>query len=93
MANPGAYGSLKPLELPSAGGPWSWRSFNDRHAAYAFFERVADGDPEPWQLDEPRAAPDGRVLAAGTWVVIYHPIIFGPHRNGDRGSVNGQATS
>jgi hypothetical protein len=64
------------LELPKHGGPWSVRRFEDRAAAWAFFERLERDAPPPLQLGEPRLAMDGRVLPAGSWVVVYCPIIL-----------------
>jgi hypothetical protein len=69
-------GAMKRLELPREDGPWSFRRFEDRAAAWAFFEGLEPGAPPPLCLDEPWLAPDDTVLPAGTWIVIYRPIIF-----------------
>lgn len=67
---------MRRLELPRKGGPWSFRRFPDRDSAWAFFERLEPGHPPPLRLGEKQRAPDGTVLAVGTWVVLYRPIIF-----------------
>jgi hypothetical protein len=66
---------MKRLELPRE-GPWSVRRFFDRESAWRFFERLQPGHPPPVCLGEEQLAPDGTILPAGTWVVIYRPIIF-----------------
>jgi hypothetical protein len=71
------------VELPDSGGPWSWRVFADRGEAWRFFHRLQEGDPPPRQLHEPHLAPDGSLVQARSWLVIYRPIIAGKHR-GDR---------
>lgn len=67
---------VRRLELPPDGGPWSVRRFDDRAAAWAFFERLERGSPVPLRLGEPQLGLDGRLLPAGSWVVIYCPIIL-----------------
>ena len=67
---------VRRLELPLYGGPWSIRRFADRAAAWAFFERLERGTPPPLRLGEPQLALADQVLPAGSWVVIYCPIIF-----------------
>ena len=44
---------MKRLELPSEGGPWSFRRFSDRAKAWASFEHLEPDTPPPRQLDEP----------------------------------------
>ena len=61
--------------VPQAGGPWSWRRFSDGESARQFHCRLSRDHPAPVELTEPHVAPDGSVLPAGTWVVIYRPII------------------
>lgn len=65
------------LVLPATGGPWSYRSFADRRAAQAFFDRLEPGHDPPFLLRCDHRAPEGRVLRAGTWIVFYRPIIMG----------------
>lgn len=67
---------MKELLLPVADGPWSWRKFNDPDDARRFHQRLEHGNPPPSQLTEALLAPDGTVLPAGIWIVIYRPIIF-----------------
>jgi len=67
---------MNKLELPRDDGPWSFRRFPDRDAAWAFFKRLEPGHPPPVCLGEERLAPDGTMLTVGTWVVFYRPIIF-----------------
>jgi len=67
---------VRSLELPSGGGPWSWRKFDDEDEAQSFFQRLEDDHPPPLQLGEPHLAPDGAVIPAGSWIVFYRPIIF-----------------
>jgi hypothetical protein len=75
-----AYGPRR-VDLPDRGGPWSWRVFGDRVEAWRFFSRLQDGDPPPRQVHEPHLAPDGTVVQAGHWLVIYRPIIAGKSRD------------
>jgi hypothetical protein len=65
----------KRLHLPEGGGPWSWRRFVSESDAGTFHNRVPAGSPPPVQLSEAHIAPDGSLLPAGTWLVIYRPII------------------
>ena len=68
--------ALRPrIGVPSEGGPWSWRVFGDRLEAWRFFHRLQDGDPPPRHLDGPHLAPDGSFIPAGSWLVLYRPII------------------
>jgi len=70
--------TLRPLHLPAKGGPWSVRRFADRRAADVFYwrlERLEAGHPPPVRLAEPLLAPDGSVLPAGSWIVVYRPIL------------------
>jgi hypothetical protein len=53
---------MRQLELPRALGP-------------GFLRRLGPGHPPPIQLTEEYAAPDGGALPAGTWVIVYRPII------------------
>jgi hypothetical protein len=69
---------MQRLELPAKGGPWSVRRFSDRAAAAVFYgrlERLEAGHPPPVRLAEPQIGPDGSVLPAGSWIVIYRPIL------------------
>ena len=66
---------MRRLEFPRAPGPLSWRPFASREAAQGFFGRLGPGHPPPMQLAEEHRAPDGGVLPAGTWVIVYRPII------------------
>jgi hypothetical protein len=66
---------VTPLELPTTGGPWSFRRFADQRDAHAFFARLRPGHQPPFLLPCDHLAPDGRVIPAGTWIVIYRPII------------------
>ena len=70
------------IEVPAGGGPWSWRIFTDRQEALRFYHRLQEGDPPPRRLDEPHLAPDGTLVPAGNWLVVYRPIIDlrRPHR-------------
>lgn len=67
-----------PLELPTTGGPWSYRRFADQRDAHAFFRRLRPGHDPPFLLPRDHLAPDGSVVPAGTWIVIYRPIITEP---------------
>jgi hypothetical protein len=67
---------MKRLEITQPGGPWSWRAFSEQHDASRFHLRLTPDHPEPFQLAEPHVAPDGSVLRAGTWIVLYRPIII-----------------
>jgi len=67
----------KQLSVPDQHGPWSWRIFGSQAEAWRFFHRLQDGDPPPRQLDAPHVAPDGTLIPAGTWLVLYRPIITG----------------
>lgn len=71
------------IELPAADGPWSWRLFGDRDAAWRFFHRLQEGDPPPRLLDSPHLAPDGSLIPAGTWLVLYRPIIASRRKVGE----------
>jgi hypothetical protein len=75
-----AAGGPRRIELPDGHGPWSWRVFGDRVEAWRFFHRLQDGDPPPRQLDTSHLAPDGSFVQAGSWLVVYRPIITGDHR-------------
>lgn len=68
----------KALELPTEGGPWSVRRFFDRLAADEFhqrLERLEPGHPVPINVREPLVAPDGAAIPAGSWIVLYRPIL------------------
>ena len=67
---------MKRLNITQANGPWSWRAFADADDAKRFHRRLAADHPSPLQLAEPHVAPDGSVLRALTWIVIYRPIII-----------------
>jgi hypothetical protein len=69
-------GVSRSLELPHRPGPWSWRQFKSRESAHDFFARLGPDHPAPLRLDEDHLSPNGVVLSAGTWVVLYRPIIF-----------------
>jgi hypothetical protein len=69
---------MRRLELPAQDGPWSVRRFWDRHDADAFYERLQRleaGHPPPACLAEPLLAPDGSILPAGSWIILYRPIL------------------
>jgi len=69
---------MRPLELPATGGPWSVRRFWDRAAADAFhrrLERLEAGHPPPVLLTEAALSPSGTVVPAGSWIVVYRPIL------------------
>lgn len=54
------------------------RRFSDRRDADVFYgrlERLEAGHPPPIRLAEPRLGPDGSVLPAGSWIVLYRPIL------------------
>ena len=38
--------------------------------------RLPADNPAPLQIAEPHLAPDGSRIAAGTWIVLYQPIIY-----------------
>jgi hypothetical protein len=59
----------------SQAGVWSFRRFGEHRDALRFAGRLPDDNPPPLQLDEPCQAPDGSPIAAGTWIVLYQPII------------------
>lgn len=63
------------IELPAGHGPWSWRVFGDHDEAWRFFHRLQKGDPPPRRLDGAHLAPDGSFIPAGSWLVLYRPII------------------
>lgn len=65
----------KQIQVPDAHGPWSWRLFGSAAEAWRFFYRLQEGDPPPRQLDGPHVAPDGSLVPAGSWLVVYRPII------------------
>jgi len=70
--------AMKRLELPAKGGPWSVRRFSDRQAADAFYrrlERLEAGHTPPVSFGEPVLGPDSTVLPAGSWIVLYRPIL------------------
>lgn len=67
---------MKRLNITQSNGPWSWRAFADSDDASRFHRRLAADHPPPFQLAEPHVAPDGSVLRALTWIVIYRPIII-----------------
>jgi hypothetical protein len=67
---------VKTLQLPTGLGPWSYRVFYREAEALAFCDRLQPGDPPPVQLPEDHLAPDGTVLPAGRWIVLYRPIIL-----------------
>lgn len=66
---------MKRLEIMQANGPWSWRAFATRDEATRFHRRLVPDHPAPFQLEEPHVAPDDSILRAGTWIVLYRPII------------------
>jgi len=69
---------VKRLELPAKGGPWSVRRFSDRRDADLFYcrlERLETGHTPPVHLAEPLLGPDGSLLPAGSWIVLYRPIL------------------
>jgi hypothetical protein len=54
------------------------RRFHDRQAADAFHQRLEQleaGDHPPFRIDGLLLAPDGTVLRAGSWIVVYRPIL------------------
>jgi hypothetical protein len=57
-------------------GPWSWRRFRTEEEARCFHVRLPSGHPDPICLSEDHVAPDGTILLAGSWIVIYRPITF-----------------
>jgi len=70
--------AMKRLELPTNGGPWSVRRFSDRNAADAFYQRLQRleaGHTPPVSFGEPILGPDSTVLPAGSWIVLYRPIL------------------
>jgi hypothetical protein len=67
---------LRTLDLPRRPGPWSWRQFKTREAAFDFYARLSPDHPAPIRLDEDHRSPTGSVMPGGSWVVIYRPIIF-----------------
>jgi hypothetical protein len=66
---------VKRFTLPQGTAAWSWRRFYDRDEALTFHARLSADHPPPIHLAEAQLAPDGTVLPAGAWVVIYRPII------------------
>jgi hypothetical protein len=66
---------VRRLEVPQGSGPWSWRRFHSREEADAFHSRLGPDHPRPIHLAEAHLAPDETVLTAGTWIVVYRPII------------------
>ena len=68
---------MKRLTLPTGAGPWSWRLFDDEPSAHTFYQRLLPGHPEPFAVNEDILCPaGGKVIRAGTWIVLYRPIIF-----------------
>lgn len=65
----------KQIHVPDGHGPWSWRIFGTRAEAWRFFHRLQEGDPPPRELTAPHVAPDGTFVPAGSWLVLYRPII------------------
>lgn len=72
--------AMRRLELPAQDEPWSVRRFWDRHEADAFYERLekrlkAAYPSPPAYLGEPLLGPDGSILPAGSWIILYRPIL------------------